>query len=26
VRLVKSFGTKGKDYVILSKSSYYFGP
>jgi len=24
VRLASSFGTKGRDYVILSKSSYYF--
>jgi hypothetical protein len=24
VRLAPSFGTKGRDYIILSKSSYYF--
>jgi VWFA-related protein len=26
VRLVPSFGNKGKDYVVLSRSSYYIGP
>ena len=24
VRLAPSFGTKGKNYILLSKSSYYF--
>jgi Ca-activated chloride channel homolog len=26
VRLAPSFGTKGRDYVVLSKNSYYIGP
>jgi VWFA-related protein len=26
VRLAPSFGTKGRDYIILSKNSYYFRP
>jgi len=26
VRLAPSFGTKGRDYVVLSKTSYYIGP
>ena len=26
VRLSPSFGTKGKDYVLLAKTSFYFGP
>ncbi|MGD0840637.1 MAG: VWA domain-containing protein [Candidatus Acidiferrales bacterium] len=26
VRLTRSFGTKGKDYVVLARNSYYFGP
>jgi Ca-activated chloride channel homolog len=26
VRLAPSFGTKGRDYIVLSKTSYYIGP
>ena len=26
VRLASSFGTKGKNYLILTKNSYYFVP
>jgi len=26
VRLTPSFGTKGKDYVVLARNSYYFAP
>ncbi|MGC1187751.1 MAG: VWA domain-containing protein [Candidatus Acidiferrales bacterium] len=26
VRLAPSFGTKGRDYIVLARSSYYIGP
>jgi hypothetical protein len=26
LRLASSFGTKGRDYVVLAKNSYYFVP